>query len=502
LIIVLKQEVPTERGVLKGRITDFTDHTALQAVAVSGDQRLDLGQRHSAAHKLHAENQNRNRRLSAPGRRLSAPGISGQQTTTVRLFSRHLQPNVTPLSCIACGAGVVAFSPVSKLCCALPGLVGLDLLVMVLMLDRRKILKGLLVSTSWRGLVSAPFAIALLRSARAEPFTIAIAIVAAVAGMIASNNAGGGGLGDFLNAINKKLDIAIDQLASLQEAVSAVLQKLANLDTEIESALHNDDLRRLHDLTYSAVLRYASQILPVRKQYNSDVDYRKSPGALADIQSILNDLSSATAQLQAKQAYGPTTGMVIPAAFFLENSLLLLRGDKPVDIAARLQSSVDWLDRVADPAAPASAASYRALAVLRHQQFWEAASKNKFGEALAMKPGSTLFECVSVKGWYYRQYSGGGSRGSVQLLRTDDPQQNAIFKNVTLTEKEYFAPVIVEGQKKNVPCGFNALYLNQGEPSKVLPIGSPELPSACPNAGEVSEGIRKSGPRQASFVVR
>ena len=66
--------------------------------------------------------------------------------------------------------------------------------------------------------------------------------------------------------------------------------------------------------------------------------------------------------------------MVIPSAFLLENSLLLLRGDKPIDIAARLTSSVEWLDRVADPTIPTSTAAYRAQAVVRHQEAWDAAA--------------------------------------------------------------------------------------------------------------------------------
>src|SRR5262249_47188455 len=145
-----------------------------------------------------------------------------------------------------------------------------------------------------------------------------------------------------LQALNKKADIAIGQLATLQSATASVLNALVELKTEIDLLLREQEIRNLHDLVWSAVESY-TKISAVRGNYASDDDFRKAPGVLEDVRSYLERLESSTAQLKAKKAFGPTTGMVIPGAFFLEHSLLLLRGDRPRDIAARLRSSEEWL---------------------------------------------------------------------------------------------------------------------------------------------------------------
>ena len=92
------------------------------------------------------------------------------------------------------------------------------------MLSRRDLLSGSLSVCVSRSAVAIPVAAELwCTSAKSEPITIAIAIASAVAGMIASHG-GGSGIGDFLQAIDKKLDVAIDQLASLQSAISVCLR--------------------------------------------------------------------------------------------------------------------------------------------------------------------------------------------------------------------------------------------------------------------------------------
>ncbi len=97
-----------------------------------------------------------------------------------------------------------------------------------------------------------------------------------------------------------------------------------------------------------------------------------------------------------KNAFGPTTAMVVPSAFLLEHSLLILRGDRPRDIASRLESYSDWLDRIADLSIISSTASYRAQAVTRHQNALKAARENSLGKRFEQFKGTAVYECVGV----------------------------------------------------------------------------------------------------------
>jgi hypothetical protein len=183
------------------------------------------------------------------------------------------------------------------------------------MLDRRSFLASSAATALCRLGATAPLGILFRPSAaRAEPILIAIAIGAAVAGMIAANNRGSA-LADYLNALNQKLEVAIDQIASLQEAVSIVLVKLAGLTSQIDALLGEKEIQDLHDVTYSAVVSY-TKLIRVRDNYRTDKEFMDAPGVASDVHSTLERLEGATALLKQKQAFGPTTAMVIPSAFF------------------------------------------------------------------------------------------------------------------------------------------------------------------------------------------
>lgn len=129
------------------------------------------------------------------------------------------------------------------------------------MLNRRAFLSTLTLGSLLQRLsYMAPLGGLLAPSpVRGEPITVALALGAAVAGMIAANNRGSI-LADYLTAISKKLDVAIEQLSSLQAAVSAVLDKLAGLNTEIDNLFKQDNLRNLRDTVYATAIRYSKLI--------------------------------------------------------------------------------------------------------------------------------------------------------------------------------------------------------------------------------------------------
>ena len=359
---------------------------------------------------------------------------------------------------------------------------------------------------------TAPLALAFApTAARAEVVTIVIAIAAAVAGMIAAHNRGGSPIGDYLNALNAKLNVTIEQLVSLQDAVSSVLVKLAKLTSEIDALLRENEVKNLHDVTYAAVISY-TKLFRVRENYKTDQEFVNAPGVALDVRSALDSLERATALLKQKKAFGPTTAMIIPSAFLLEHSLLLLRGDRPRDIAARLEASLSWLDQVADPLISTSTATYRAQAVLRHQQYKKAFQDNALGKQFTNFLGVALFECVGVHDYIAEHWepvrcsepppSGlnfeepslperSPSPIPIQLWKVavgscsrKVPAHHGLtqsrFQNMILTEKPYNAPVIVEGKETEKPAGFLALYLDKQPMSEALPPDSKSLPPICP----------------------
>lgn len=384
------------------------------------------------------------------------------------------------------------------------------------MLTRRGFLATSFAASAGRALPFAPLGLTLTPTqAKAEPLMAGLSAAATVVGMIAAHNRGDGGVGAYLNALNRKLDVAIDQLASLQSAVADVLVKLAALPGEIDALLREDAIRNLHDLALSSISSYEKLIAVRDANYRNDDEFRKATGVLDDVNSILSRLELGTAQLKQKRALGPTTVLVIPAAFHLEHSLLLLRGDRSRDIAARLQASVEWLDDVADPGIASSTAAYRDQAILRHDQYMKAAAENPVGKDLGMKPGAVPLECVGIddyrpESWEMRlcrehgpigfdgpspengsmaipiNLTGAGAWREAQMVGHCEVKVNErhgaherMFQTVRLEEVAYEVEV---GDSKNAerkPAGFRALLLRKDDPSKVLPANSREVPKQC-----------------------
>lgn len=403
------------------------------------------------------------------------------------------------------------------------------------MLNRRVFL-GTIAGTALHRLapVIALAPIFLPTTARAiEPITVVIAVAAAVAGMIAAHNRGGGALGDYLSALMGKVDVTIEQLASLQDAVSKVLVKLSTLTSEFDVLLREDEVRNLHDVTYSAVISY-TKLVRVRENYKTDKEFMEAPGVALDVRSTLDRLEAATALLRQKKSFGPTSAMIIPSAFLLEHSLLLLRGDRPRDIAARLEASVEWLDQVSDPLVSTSTATYRAQAVVRHQQYKAAALQNALGKQLANLEGVALFDCAGVN-QYIGEHPGTTLCDEPDFLNLENsspqnatvipikqvtctttipeawgPPTEARFQNIKLEQKPYNVPVLILGQETERPAGFLQLILSKQPMSELLPAKSQSLPPSCPfhsarvgapqsRADWIENYLNKSSPKEPDY---
>lgn len=389
------------------------------------------------------------------------------------------------------------------------------------------------------------------KPARAEPVTIALAAAAAVAGMIASHNRGDGGLSAYLAALNAKMDVAIGQLATLQASVATILTTLAGLPDQIDASLKDNDIRNLHDLTFSVVKSYSDLIRVRNTNYQTDEEFLNSTGVRDDIQGYLQRLDEATSLLETKRAFGPNTAIVIPSAFLVKNSLLTLRGDKPRDIAIRLQSSMDWLNNVTDPNIAESTTSFRAAAVLRHNQYFEAASKTAYG-GLLNSPGTAPLDCAGINDHapaytiprMCREYSNLKPRNNLDLFqqaafgdnneapnildgaKTEmagfylvpcDKQVDArngpherIFENVTVESRPYEAEMVISGESRKEPAGFVAFYLTRSGRSGVLREGAEGIPQECdvrtanePDAGRrnaIMQTILNSSPKNQEFA--
>lgn len=374
------------------------------------------------------------------------------------------------------------------------------------MLNRRELLKGSLVTSVSRiAFPTATLSFALVpKKARAEVVTIVIAAAAAIAGLIASHNRGDGGLSAFLNAINRKLDIAINQLASLQTGLASVMDALADLPTQVEEIFDRKEVQTLNDTILATAISYG-KLLNQRANYTSDPQFRLAPNVMDDINAGLARLEAATSLLIAKNSFGPSTALSIPMAFALEQSLLLLRGDRPGDVAARLKTSLDWLNMAADPLLGSSTASYRAQAALRHEESFAAASANPLGQQIQMRSGQATLACIGINDYRpsfwlrktcreYNDYHGPSLLAPPSLVReigfSNVPcdtlvaarkgRHERMFQDYKLVEDEVFADVIVDNKSQRISAGFFGFTLTKTPLSEVLLEGDPSIPPACP----------------------
>lgn len=325
--------------------------------------------------------------------------------------------------------------------------------------------------------------------ARAEVVTAALAAASVVAGMIAAHNRRGDGA--MLTAMNQKLDVMIGQVASLQQSVGMVLERLAELPGRIDDLLKAEHTRRTHLAIQAAILTYRNKIQPVRKNYWTFGGLRRNEGGKEDLQAVLNDLYREMSTLDASKAYGPNTALLIPSAMALEYSLLLMRGDESRDIAERLERNLPWFAKIAAAHLPTSAEAYRLSAIRRRDEATQAAAATQFGRALDLKPGTVVFDCAGINDYRKKSYSRGYCRpprgmdfldaceGGFEIPERVGPRER-MFANLVLEERPVPVSVEIDGKSEVRNADFTVPVLTRSVPSGVLRDGDPQVPAQCP----------------------
>ena len=364
-------------------------------------------------------------------------------------------------------------------------------------LTRRGLLARSAAVAGSRLLPAAPFATLLAPSpAKAEVVTATLAVVSVVAGLIAGNNRRGGAM---LSAMNRKVDVVIEQVAGIQQSVGLILERLSTLTTQIDELLREQHVRETHVAIQGAVLRYRDKIQALEPATWPLSMFRRNEGLMQDVQAVVDDLYRAVFALDASKAYGPTTALLLPSAFALEHSLLLLRGDPPAAIATRLERNLSWFDKVSDPAQPKSAASYRNSAVRRLDDATRAAAATQFGRALDLKPGTVVFDCAGVNDYREKSYSSGICRtsrvgdgaefchGGYNISERVGPRER-MFANLVLEERPVPVSVEIDGRPEVRNANFTVPVLTRSEPSPVLPEGDTRLPPSCAQVAVMDQG--------------
>lgn len=361
--------------------------------------------------------------------------------------------------------------------------------------------RGLLTSSAAvagsRLIPAAPLATLMVPApARAEVVTAALAVVSVVAGLIASHNRRGGAM---LSAVNQKVDVVINQVADVQKSVALILERLSTLTSHIDELLKEQHVRETHLAIQGAVLRYRDKIQALEPASWPLSMFRRNDGLMQDVQAVVDDLYRAVFALDASKAYGPTTALLLPSAFALEHSLLLLRGDPPTAIATRLERNLSWFDKISDPAQPKSTASYRTSAVRRLDDATRAAAATQFGRALDLKPGTVLFDCAGVNDYRPRSSWRGDCRisrmgdgaefcsGGYNISERVGPRER-MFANLVLEERPIPVAVEIDGRSEVRKTDFNVPVLTRSEPSAVLPEGDPRLPPSCAQVATIDQG--------------
>lgn len=349
---------------------------------------------------------------------------------------------------------------------------------------RRSLISSSAVVAGTRLIPSAYIATLLApSSARAEVVTTTLALASIVAGLIAAHNRRGDDV--LLSALNQKLDLVIEQVASVQQSVAMVLDSLATLPNKIDKLLKEEQTRRTQLAIQGAIQRYHTKIRPVRKNYDRLADLRQNTGAMQDLQSVLNDLYREVSLLDVSKAYGPNTALLIPSAINLEHALLEMRGDRRQDIAERLEQNLSWFAKVTDPNLPSSAAAYRLDAIRRLDEAIKGASATQFGRALNLKPGSTLFDCVGIDDYRERTLEQEviGVSERAKLITKVVPERvgprERMFANITLEERPVPVSVAFGDSWEIRNADFTVPLVMRSEMSPVLRADDPRVPPQC-----------------------
>jgi hypothetical protein len=213
-------------------------------------------------------------------------------------------------------------------------------------LTRRGLLKG--VGSTTAALATAP--IAWVSPARANP---ALIIVAASIQAISSFMSRPDALGPYLQAIDQKLDLVVDQLRRVQLALAAIAEGIAALGAEIpEFLVDEDERRRVQDLDGLAGTWLRHKLRDLK-------DFEALPpqvrqllySQVAQIEPLIYSLSSSS--------YGarPQPAVATPLALAIHMNVTAVLNLGPLKPA--LEPHFAWYEKILDPNLARSLAWWR-----------------------------------------------------------------------------------------------------------------------------------------------
>jgi hypothetical protein len=350
-------------------------------------------------------------------------------------------------------------------------------------LNRRQLLSGTAATVIARGsCFSSVLATSIVtRPASAEPVTVAIAVAAAIAGMIAAHNRRSP-LGSYFQYLSGKIDIVIAQLTTIQSGLALVISKLAELDEILTKGLAENAIKELHEI--GGVLVGYDKLREILANYPQDEAFRNAGRSIMAVDERIARIQHAVEMLISKGAFGPATALIMPSCFFVEYSLLTLRNEPSRNLLGAMRANRRWIDRFLDAGDPKSTASYVAKATTAEANAYKAALESPLGARLGMKPGSAALLCVGYNhhkpATTTTSKQGKGPDGDIYDTHHSPEVRgpnHRRMRSYSLAQRRK-----MQAFEENGPAydaGYEELILALSEPSEVMSDGDPRIPPNC-----------------------
>jgi hypothetical protein len=267
-------------------------------------------------------------------------------------------------------------------------------------IDRRTLLLGSVSTFAARTLPRAVLGatpILFLDTQPAQAWVMAaVAVASTVAGMIAANNRGDGGLGAMLSANYELLQVALAKLDDIQDRLTDIFKQLLDLPDKVDQLLKQQDTRRLHT-ELLAVVRGYTEKLTNRDPSLTDAQWCSDPNTQRDMGNLLSRLEKARQEVNVQNLLDPATALVATNLGFVETNIKNVLGYRRYEIVGTLTNIyMPWLDMILNPLRSDSTMGYTIAASKRLDEHMKSASENPIGKALGMKPGTTPLACTGV----------------------------------------------------------------------------------------------------------
>lgn len=196
------------------------------------------------------------------------------------------------------------------------------------------------------------------RPASAFPWVMALSAASSLTGMMASSQAGDGGLSAAIEANLEYLRVMSKQLTSLQTGLASVMSAINQLDDKFRMALRAETALTLHN-------RIGAQI----KNYNNEYERYSKGGfptvgawqidsiTVSNLQQIDFALETAVNEVDKNGFYGPLTALQLPTAMFSALAVRVGLKERTEALAIRANQYLARFDACLDEANPASTAS-------------------------------------------------------------------------------------------------------------------------------------------------